>query len=260
MTSLRQPGVLGAAASPATPDHGTLCRAASPVPGPSGSCHQPLETGADEALAVIAYIVCEMNVNSSGDDARRIAELNASRADECIAEWRDLPLWRQLLGLGVSPGDCVDQDLTNYQAAVLSWALLVRQDGPWDHKPHIRGTYNARAPGSEQVWHRLGGELYYYDIWSNIHYGYVGAACGFSESALLDGAGTEQIVSDVLRGGWPRASGTSGGMRRYDDPSDRAAITIGISLWQRNPDCVDVQDIVRAVTAQGDLTRQPFAP
>ncbi len=50
-----------------------------------------------------------------------------------------------------------------------------------------------------RVWHKQGEVDYFYDIWSNIHYGYVGRAGGLSESVLLDGAGLEQIASDSIR-------------------------------------------------------------
>ncbi|WP_433390991.1 polymorphic toxin type 44 domain-containing protein [Micromonospora sp. KLBMP9576] len=49
----------------------------------------------------------------------------------------------------------------------------------------------------------------YYDIWSNIHYGYVGRAAGFSEFQLQAGA-------------WP--VGTT-------DPGDERSIWWGSRLW-----------------------------
>ncbi|RDU58770.1 hypothetical protein CQA53_11900, partial [Helicobacter didelphidarum] len=38
-----------------------------------------------------------------------------------------------------------------------------------------------------------------YDIWSNIHYGYIGKAVGFSEIELLSGAGVAQVASNIAR-------------------------------------------------------------
>ena len=46
-------------------------------------------------------------------------------------------------------------------------------------------------------WHKYGQHDYYFDIWSNIHYGYVGTASGFCRDKLIDGAGVAQIGSDV---------------------------------------------------------------
>ncbi|MDH1262060.1 polymorphic toxin type 44 domain-containing protein [Pseudomonas sp. GD03944] len=49
------------------------------------------------------------------------------------------------------------------------------------------------------AWQNCGQMDYVYDIWSNIHYGYVRRAGFFSESVLPDGAGLEQIASDSIR-------------------------------------------------------------
>lgn len=63
----------------------------------------------------------------------------------------------------------------------------------WDHKPYILKTFNFKHLKEPQKRHQLGDFNYYHDIWSNIHYGYVGTAAGFIESELLEGAGIEQI-------------------------------------------------------------------
>jgi Bacterial toxin 44 len=55
---------------------------------------------------------------------------------------------------------------------------------------------------------------YFYDIWSNIHFGYVGRAAGFSGSVLQ----------------WGAARGGSAGV---NDPMDVETMQIGIDLWDR---------------------------
>ncbi|MGF0344968.1 polymorphic toxin type 44 domain-containing protein [Rhodococcus sp. IEGM1300] len=100
-----------------------------------------------------------------------------------------------------------------------------------------------------KVRHKQGAHDYYYDIWSNIHYGYVGMASGLSESLLLDGAGAEQIVSDSWRKvkelalvaqedrklpGPHRSVGVIG-LRAWDDAPDRISIGIGTKLYSRYP-------------------------
>jgi hypothetical protein len=66
-------------------------------------------------------------------------------------------------------------------SALIAWAAKVRQNGDWDHKPKIAQRFHPRVPGGQQHWHLYGKTLYFYDVWSNIHYGYVGRAAGFSE-------------------------------------------------------------------------------
>lgn len=98
---------------------------------------------------------------------------------------------------------------------------------------------------------------YYYDIWSNIHYGYVGAAAGFSESVLLDGAGLEQIGSDLLRQRWPKGSSGVTGLRRFDDFSDRAAIAMGLRLYPIFPGSVSASVLLTRVLATPGLSARP---
>ncbi|VVO08239.1 polymorphic toxin type 44 domain-containing protein [Pseudomonas fluorescens] len=100
------------------------------------------------------------------------------------------------------------------------------------------------------VWHKQGDHIYYYDIWSNIHYGDVGVAGGLSESVLLDGAGAEQIASDTVRkieewatkpederklpGPHTTASPWTE-LRSWDDVADRVSISIGMKLYKQHP-------------------------
>uniref|UniRef100_UPI000491A748 polymorphic toxin type 44 domain-containing protein n=1 Tax=Pseudomonas sp. Ant30-3 TaxID=1488328 RepID=UPI000491A748 len=128
-------------------------------------------------------------------------------------------------------------------AAMALFTERVGQDRPWDHKPILAEKYNG------VVYHKQGDYDYFYDIWSNIHYGYVGRAGGLSESILLDGAGAEQIVSDTLRKvgevlkkpkeerrlPGPNRSVDIDGLRAWDDAPDRTSISIGIKLFSQHP-------------------------
>lgn len=81
---------------------------------------------------------------------------------------------------------------SNTAAVMVIWAEKVGQNREWDHKPKILKEFN------NDTRHKQGRYAYYYDSWSNIHYGYIGMAAGFSESVLLEGAGLEQIASETL--------------------------------------------------------------
>jgi Bacterial toxin 44 len=146
--------------------------------------------------------------------------------------------------------------MTYGQAAYMAWGIQVMQGAPWDHKPHIRRTFNPRRAPGEQVWHAHGRIEYFYDVWSNIHYGYVGMACAFSEDALLDGAGLEQIGSDLARLQLPgRRFGS--GMRHFDDPADQASIQMGIRLYRAKRQHVATQDLLQMVLASATITQRP---
>lgn len=72
--------------------------------------------------------------------------------------------------------------------------------GEWDYKPVIRDVWGAKE--------RLGNSkyVYFYDMWANFHYGFMGRLAGFDKSHLIDEAnkvqkwdnGAYDPVDDVL--------------------------------------------------------------
>lgn len=59
--------------------------------------------------------------------------------------------------------------------------------------------------------------IFYYDIWANIHFGYLGMVGGFSEALLLGGAAIEHMGSNLGQ--------------TKDDSSDQVCVKIGIYLY-----------------------------
>ena len=135
--------------------------------------------------------------------------------------------------------------LGNYMDIAAAWAIWANKVGPrmdWDHKPKLRKLFLG-------VFHKLGAYDYFYDIWSNIHYGYVGVIAGMSESELLDGAGVAQFLSDAAtkagelnkpeeRRVHPGPHTTASpwyAPRSWDDVADRVSIQIGIKLAEQYP-------------------------
>jgi|GEM_PF-5255870 len=116
--------------------------------------------------------------------------------------------------------------------ALFDWKDMVDYRAPWDHKPMIMATWGEfqNDPGMNLEW--------YHDIWSNIHYGYVGRACGFSESILLNGAGLAQLLGSNVPGGLSgylsrrvEQLGDADVFRAMDDPSDQLATSLGCQMW-----------------------------
>jgi len=105
----------------------------------------------------------------------------------------------------------------------------------WDHKPLFSGEGTSSASGLDKgAWATVGDMKYRFDTWSNAHYGYVGAAAGFSDSELIDGAGLEQVGTNIISGQKPQSSpGAPSFLSSWDEPSDTASIQLGISLWQQ---------------------------
>ena len=142
----------------------------------------------------IGWLVREMKGNLEDDRLATIARLNAiSRAD--------LPF--------VSP--------TEKMLSYAPWAYLTGPGREWDFKPFIIEAVTK--------WQYYENTYYFHDIWANINYGYAGLAAGFTKSELLVTAALGQAIS--------RTSKFEYGLKNlFDDPSDQAAIRIGIALYE----------------------------
>jgi hypothetical protein len=214
----------------------------------------PLPNSVDELTPVAIYMAQEMNVNRNSESCREMQRLNAYSADKCIEEYLRGSWWQRVVG--IQPDQCVNMQMSQGAAAMMIWTGKVMQGAEWDHKPKLIKKFVSPTTGSG-AWHTYGKREYYYDIWSNIHYGYVGKACGFSDSTLLDGAGLEQIGTDIVRMRWP--SGASGvrGLRRFDDFSDRLSITMGVQLYSVFPSGVSPANLMSRVLGTPGLSSRP---
>ncbi|WP_426201425.1 polymorphic toxin type 44 domain-containing protein [Pseudomonas sp. TWP3-1] len=179
---------------------------------------------------VATYIAGEMNRNITHPSVLKMKKLTSFDAVAENAKFQKLPWYAR-----ISPPNFQAMELGNAAAAMALWTERVAQGRKWDHKGPIGEEFGG-------PWQKQGQLDYFYDIWSNIHYGYVGRAGGLSESVLLDGAGLEQIASDSLRKvqKWderkgPHRSADIDGMRAWDDVGDRVSISIGIKLYEQHP-------------------------
>lgn len=198
----------------------------------------------------VAFMLSEMITNAKGGDAQAIAEALA-RSGQLRAEgdkaYEDMKQahWYQVFR---AYGDqkvfetMIEQSGLAMAEAKARWFLKVRQDGPWDHKPILRKKYEA-MPTPPRPFGALGrafhfpirGDLFhefYYDVWSNVHYGYVGARCGFDERTLQEGA----------------ASGLPGA--GDNDEGDVISVKIGIDLWRSAGPALTEDKLRLAILAQ----------
>ncbi|MGR6738373.1 polymorphic toxin type 44 domain-containing protein [Pseudomonas chlororaphis] len=189
-------------------------------------------TDPDRMEELANYIADEMNRNINSPSVRQMKDLNSFDPAAETRKYAELPFYMRF---ALEP-DFYSLALGKKAKAFAIWTERVGQNRPWDHKPILQKLFG------EYPWHKQGAYEYFYDIWSNIHYGYVGVAGGLSESVLLDGAGVEQIGSDTWRfiknpkrfDGPQRTKGVEG-MRAWDDVPDRVSIIIGMSLYKEYP-------------------------
>jgi RHS repeat-associated protein len=116
------------------------------------------------------------------------------------------------------------------------WSINLRllEPGEWDHKPKLLAHFHE----PKEFWTPIRGdprpERIRYDIWSNIHYGYVGRSHGIPRK-LLDAA--------------QRHDGGS------NSDSDNLSVKIGMDLWDRKGFGLNPRDIQRAVVRNLDRYR-----
>jgi hypothetical protein len=207
---------------------------------------------------VIKYIHNEMVHNARGLVAWAIAVANHAAA-RYFGE-RNFPraLGAKALAWSLWTSQVMDARVKNYVGPL---APLL---GNWDHKPLLMDETRSpvpeipsERPGKPRGWSTVGSRLYRFDIWSNIHYGYVGRASGFSQPELTGGAGIEQIGSDLYNKTVPhRSPGADNWAASWDDPSDNAAIQIGIRLWNQYGLAVKPADLYLAVLEEPGLATQ----
>jgi hypothetical protein len=104
----------------------------------------------------------------------------------------------------------------NTLLAYFIWWNAVRDHAKWDHKPKLEDKFGLKE--SDDYYLPIRGDTeheYFYDIWSNIHYGYVGSAAGFDSDTL----------HKFAESGGPGAGKT--------DDGDKLSLQIGIDLWNK---------------------------
>ncbi|MEX2188290.1 MAG: polymorphic toxin type 44 domain-containing protein [Pirellulales bacterium] len=119
--------------------------------------------------------------------------------------------------------------LVAHEAEKLKWfKRQVQSRGPWDFKANY--LKDARTAGVI-----FAGAQYRNDMPGNFHYGFVGAAAGFSETVLELGAGQAQLRSNTSK---PEYWCTA-----FDDPEDNAYVKLGIALYNAKGVSVTVADV-----------------
>jgi len=151
--------------------------------------------------SIIDYIVAEFNNNLEAPDLGKIriwnADADAVERDGCatltgtdLLECRDVYGAHQYSAILHGRAESLwtrkvhkDEGIPGFFYNVILWG-----GGEWDYKPRIR-----RIWGTEQ---RLGNraEIFYYDVWANLHYGCLGCIAGFKLERLVSGGNVAQII------------------------------------------------------------------
>lgn len=143
-------------------------------------------------------------------------------------------------GLSSSPLGPVSLDEARLSAFA---ALEMPQWGAWDHKPRLEAELGLNGdpddPADDDYYYAIRGNTtdeLYYDVWSNIHYGYVGMSAGFS--------------ADLIRLGHQLESAGS------FDEADVLSVEIGIELWQTYGTNLTAEHLHQPILANIETYRQ----
>lgn len=126
--------------------------------------------------------------------------------------------------------------------ALAMYYNLVCSGCQWDHKPKLLDMFH--LPDKAALFSDVPRttERLYYDVWSNIHYGYVGMAAGFDEASLQQG---HQI--NVVPG-----TGTT-------DQSDIRSVQTGIDLYKKyKPDQLTRQILDQTILSEVTSGSSPW--
>ena len=169
----------------------------------------------DGAIQVAEYIVKEIQKNVGSSEAAKIK----SQLSSIIAA-------RKALGF-------------------YNWYMQVAPGKPWDHKPIIKNDPNLKYLAvqrkfksgrmSESFFHKYKNYDYFYDVWSNIHYGYVGRYVGFDANTLLTGSYLQQFGKETVDELMKIKNGDKSlkDMElKADTKDDITAMQIGIDLFE----------------------------
>lgn len=121
--------------------------------------------------------------------------------------------------------------------AYQKWKGLVAAKKRWDHKEKIK-----KLQGGDWACDRTTQLKFMYDIWSNVHYGFVGRYVGFTAFELINGAGFAQLGdNNRTLSTWTKQYisnrfvdfGDADIIGAFDDAEDTQAIKVGISLFNK---------------------------
>ena len=121
--------------------------------------------------------------------------------------------------------------------AYKKWKGLVANEKIWDHKRKIK-----EIQGCDWACDSATQLKFMYDIWSNIHYGFIGRYVGFTEFELVNGAGFAQLGDNNRSYGTCAKQyisdrfvnvGDADILGGFDDAEDTQAIKVGFSLFNK---------------------------
>ena len=178
------------------------------------------------------YMYNEMIVNSQGDQANI---LRTMLNENCAATYLSPPFG--------SPSAATAGGIWG---AYLIFFNLTRTNGKWDHKWQLRPLLHIKAGNWADEYFPIREDMeyeYFYDIWSNIHFGYVGASIGFPRQDLENIPDLYSRVPSFLKPAIKPVLGSNG-------PGDLISVKIGLDLWSTYGNGLTKQQLHAAILSE----------
>ena len=208
------------------------------------------------------FIVGQMKADPGSKAGKEIKRHNDAVLEARRQVERAMKEMKEATGLkGVLTTLGGNQVIDSYQKAAMASSSIaalnffnqVKPGGPWDYKKDLQRLLDPGILGSDYLpimkdaYYPVRGiptYEYYYDIWTNIHFGYVGRAVGFDEDTLFMGQNLQSTLGPL--GEW---------LAGKNDEGDNISVKAGFALWDQQPDpsrlaVKHVVDLVRDTTAK----------
>jgi hypothetical protein len=179
---------------------------------------------------VAEYIVEEMLTNMNSEICRKLIKLNNDSVKFSIYD-----------AIPVIQTAEVIRKIKNKINAYMLWKDLVGSRRIWDHKILITKKFGEWTCNKKEDTPLK----FFFDIWSNIHYGFVGKHIGFLDVELLNGAGLAQISDNnkslTSWNTWKNYFKNriedlwdADFLGAFDDSEDQQAVKIGFDLYDNH--------------------------
>jgi len=187
------------------------------------------------------YMFDEVSRNARGTDAqyirgqlanedryRKLASKELAAAAEASKSWTGfLRVWGHM----ETHKAYVNQAMLCHGLAMKRFYDKVKEDSDWDHKGSLQKRFGTNTDAFIPFRGDVANE-YFHDIWSNVHYGYVGRAAGLDERTLMY---------------WgAEVSGWSFG---DNDEGDKISVQLGLDLWKAHGLNLTKDQLVQAILA-----------
>ncbi|MGW6507570.1 polymorphic toxin type 44 domain-containing protein [Streptomyces niveus] len=128
---------------------------------------------------------------------------------------------------------------SDINTAMVMWGAKVAPGQDWDHKPQLQQRYDLQTIDDYYFKQPGTNREVFYDIYSNVHYGYVGRAAGFDTDTLIQGA---SLGETVLTGD--------------DDQGDQITMRVGVDLYEKYGDGLTQEQLRQGINDAMDQMEQ----